>query len=969
MIQGNNHNHLITDGRFIMRRFSYFAILSLLILAVTGAFAADFTVPAPTGNPVTDTGNINAAITSALGDAGPNRVLLQSGAVYVLSATLPVSGNVKNVTFTTTGAGRATLVCPNYVPSAPLLGNSRASEGLFSCDVTNGAIGWDNLNLLPAPFSVTGATGAVGDTLAIGISPTSTTTTFRFKNLLITANDNSNAPVATDGKTTQGDLIPVNWTMFGVGCIVVGAQSNIEIIPGGADNEFYFDNFVGSLAGGTIFWCGRTSTDALRHQCGEVWEARNSVFSYSGDYNGSGFAGASTMEEVWIDGFANVRVINCYFDTWRFASSSRDTVAIWDAETVWWEGSYLTQSGIGKRYGLVLGSIQVSADIVDSTFFNGTNFLIYTRGQDFANLVVSCTNVYCASANNNGSSNVEAIDMTGDDGAGEGPGEVYMNNVTVENVLGGVGVQLGAAVRRGVFEDCTFRNVADSAIFTNVTSTGVDGATLEVRNCVIEDCALASAGATGRSAAICSRMGYNVIEDVSIRVAGLLDVGANTGIYTEDAMSVVIRNASISNANQAGIWLNNMRVLNEVAPNLQTEVGVLIEDCNITDCGSSINPTLDPPHTDLFNNSFRVAALIVDDGGDNTIRNCRIANSYADATYLFWDTATSGSTLVENIDFVNCRNNLLTLFALNPGTNSTSATVRDMVVDRVGVLIVPETDDDAGRTVVDSDPPAFYVRATTIELDNVTVLNNDSTAISLGSAASTQGSFNVHDVIVRDVTANGIEILGGVGNLLTNVEVINAVSDGITFGKLGVGAGISVDSRDGLCLRGNGTNLRIFQGDETKPPMALTNSTLLDSPVDISYETLAGQVLEVTDCIIAGQFGGGGTGIDVPTLVTDSGSGITPPRVHVWNSALVDAGDYPLATDVFVNALNDANTVTLEASVITNDPIFQSTTPGAAQFLGVRSDAFGGKGSGGSNLSGCGPYIGDIVGIPDWRRF
>ncbi|MBE7560828.1 right-handed parallel beta-helix repeat-containing protein [bacterium] len=950
----------------------WIAILCGLLLSVTGSHAADYTVPAPTGNPVTDTANVNAALTSALADAGPNRVLFQSGGTYVLTATLTVAGDVKNVTFTTTGAGRATLVSPNYTPNPTLLGNSRPYEGLFSCGVTNSQIGWDNLIILPAPFSVTGATGAVGNTLAIGISPLSTTTTFRFNNLLITANDNTNNPVATNGLRTPGDLVPVNWTMFGVGCVFVGAQSNIEAVPGGADNEFYFDNFVGSLAGQAIFWSGRTSTDLLRHQCGEVWEARNSVFSYAAGWTGPAFGGGSTLEDLMIDGIANVRLYNCYVDSWWFTGSSRETFRIMDAEKVWLQNCHVNQSGIGKRYAFVTDSVSDNVDIVDCTFTNGRSFLIHTRGLQFANQVFSCTRVYCANGNLAGGADVEAIDLTGSDGANSGPGEVYMNNVTVENVLGGIGVQLAASTRRGVFENCTFRNIADSAIFTNVTTTGIAGATLEVRNCVIEDCPIAPGNVTQRAAAICSRMGYTVVENCNIRVGGAVDVNADTGILTEDVMNVVIRNTTVSNANEAGIWLADMRVYNEVAANLRPAVGVLIEDCTLIDCGRFINAAKGTPWTDLLTNAFRIAAMVVDDGGNNTIRNCRIENSFADAMYLFWDTATSGSTLVENIDFVNCRNNLVTLFALNPSTNSTSATLRNLTVDRAAVSIVPETDDDAARTVVDRDPPAFYVRAATVEIADVTVLNNGSTAISAGFAGSSPGVHRVHDVVIRDVTANGLEVLGGRGNLLSNIEVINAVSAGITLGKVGVGAGLSVAALDDLCLVGNGVNLQIKQGDNTQPPMALTNSTLLDSPVGISYETLQGQVLQATDCIIGGA-NPGGVGIDIPVLVVDTFSGINPPRVQVFTSALIAEGDWALAFPTQVSPLNPAGTITL-SGIVTADPVFASTTPGEANFLAVRSTAYGNQATGigagqTTDLDGCSYYIGDWVAILGWRAF
>jgi len=63
-----------------------------------------------------------------------------------------------------------------------------------------------------------------------------------------------------------------------------------------------------------------------------------------------------------------------------------------------------------------------------------------------------------------------------------------------------------------------------------------------------------------------------------------------------------------------------------------------------------------------------------------------------------------------------------------------------------------------------------------------------------------------------------------------------------------------------------------------------------------------------------------------------------------------------------------ANTI-WGANIVYADPIYSSTDVLSANFLDVRSQQFGAKGTAGSNLSGGADYIGDLTSIDDWRLY
>ncbi|MBE7560595.1 hypothetical protein HS125_17305 [bacterium] len=197
-----------------------------LLLSGAGAFAATFTVPAPTANPAADTAAIQSAINSAVASADPtNFVQLQSGATYVLDTTLAIAGSPVNVTFTTTGAQPATLVgAPTPTRTLAANAGQGGDLGTFSVNVRNGRLGWENLILLPAPLSTLGVSSKAGQS-AIAAYPGTATTTFTLSNVLITGNNNSNQPVSTDG-SIDPTTVP-NYTVWGENGVRITSSSAV----------------------------------------------------------------------------------------------------------------------------------------------------------------------------------------------------------------------------------------------------------------------------------------------------------------------------------------------------------------------------------------------------------------------------------------------------------------------------------------------------------------------------------------------------------------------------------------------------------------------------------------------------------------------------------------------------------------------------------------------------------------------
>ncbi len=956
-------------------------IISLfaLLLSVSGVWAANFNVGAPTGNPTTDTATIQTAINNAIasGDA-QDFVIFNSGSTYVTDNFLYVAGTAASVTFTTSGPGRAILVGSTL--AGVDVGASFNYSGIFTMkDVVNCNLGWDNLVLIPASkAAVLGATQA-SNTNAFGVSAQSTTNTFVFNNVVITGNVGANTPASLDGSGDPRTAPMVdNISMFGQFGLCMNPLDYTTKNP--RYNKVYFKNSVIShvwyrcmWASGPSFTVYNIETDTTVNN--DVFNAENCTFSWT-----------MTSACLSIASFANVNLTNCNihhalgtnagFEQWYAINYTVSDCTITDCIT-----SGLRQ--VNDR----------NVTIRNCSLVNNRIYGIWTY-YSLHHLIENC-NIDMINGGNYLPSGNRCIQWDARSSLPATlPREMTVRNCRFNGGCYGI-LELGGY--QVLMENCTFNDFTRTAYFEDV-ATAVGSSTTTIRDCTFTNVSLhnvaafatydpdASENNQDLSSCVITYNDYVTLERLKIYGPGAAGASAEWGILLQTPIQVSITDCYIDNFHRAGIWSHNGSPLISGYPS-----DILVDGCQIVNCGVGKPGAMPPTALDDNNNAY--AAVSLDQGQSLRVMNSSINTTLTDAIHVNMSGANyiDSTASIQNVQFTGCRDNLIYVAGSDFNGNQ-------LTIDGV-------TENSPNPANQFAGAEAIVVQAATATISNVTLTNRGATCINnryrtdttqglhvysdifldtigpdaIVASQQFNGQMQVSDTTIRNVTAgSGLSLRGGRNTMLSSVEVSGAARYGVTIGEDAItpSAPMSVGTLDDLCLFNNALGgLRILQGDRTKGSMALTNSTILGSPAQISYEPVAtnyAQILWVTDCIIAGD-NPGGTGISVPVVVA-GGAAPAPPRVRVNTSALVQGGPWALATPVDVNAGNPVDTVLLVSqNIINKDPGFASTTPGDADFLAVRSAQYAGKatntGPGQTiDLDGCSYYIGDL-GIEAWRRF
>ncbi|MBE7560756.1 right-handed parallel beta-helix repeat-containing protein [bacterium] len=918
------------------------AFLCVLLLSVSGAWAADFNVGAPTGNPVTDTANINAALANALADSGPNRVIFQSGGKYVLSATLSISGSVKNVTFTTDGAGKATIVGPNY------MARPGTWDGVFTLiGLTNSSVGWDNIILLPPPFSTLGVSPFVAgsNTMGIGVHPNCATTTINMVNMIIAANNNADQPISTDG--TVDPLTVTNYTTFGDAGLNAPYDAAL-INPGGTGNRYYLKNLVATGFQNQGFWTGGVLFGVTRGSQADSLVAENCIFSYS--MAAQGFVA---------DGVTNLRMDNCHS-----FNNVTDCIYVEDGVTALFKNCSVSRAGHQGAAAQGLQTLRVAHVTVDG----------------------------CLAKDCFGADGAIGMDISHNDARFTDPSNssFTMRNSVCDNNEYGILTRL---THWTVVEDCTFTNNDRNGYLERNAPAVVGDSTTTMRRCVFLNNQhqnrfpyAGTGNTTDFRLDLVLYSDFQVVEDVFISSAG--SNGTRGTTLFRHPVNFHARRLVTVNSNQSGIWITD-NPDGTTNPALAALMGATVEDCYVLNCGLNNNSNFGVVPLETTTAVREWAPINYFRGQNFWCINTVVENAISDAVFMSF-TANRSNTAkvwVQDCTFINCNNSLIALEA--DSDNSIQATIRG-----VYAIGIPANQRNGDRNAIDIAAPNVsisglylsnqtgsaivnsYVGAVTgtQAYDNLHLTNIGSNAIEVGQ--TWRGRTHVTNSVIRDVTnGSGISLGSGVENLLSNVEVTNAARYGVTIGEDGINpqTPMNVTSLDRLCLFNNGiAGIRLLQGDNTFPPMTLTNSTIAGNPAGIVYEHLFGQVLHVTDTIIAGD-NPGGVGVSVPGQVVSVPLGIPAPRVQLWTSALVQDGTWGLTTPVQVDPSNPGNTVVL-TGVISGNPYFKNETPGHPDFLVVTAVSYAGAATGvgpgqTGDLDGWSRYEQNPLDVAYWRRF
>jgi Right handed beta helix region len=538
-------------------------------------------------------------------------------------------------------------------------------------------------------------------------------------------------------------------------------------------------------------------------------------------------------------------------------------------------------------------------------------------------------------------------------------------------------------------------------------SADIQYTTTTIRDCTTIGDHLACDDTSGRySSGIHVNAGYSTIERcTAIGSAFVPPTEANhygglNGIFVRNPIKTVIRDCYAANWNRCGIITVDGWASNELPPG----ANVLIENCVVEDCGNHANPNLAQPiqtdgnYNDIGDGFHGFSPISLDQGQYMVVRDCTINRTFAPAlsvalTQDSGEIYKTAEVIIENIKMTDCHDrllwvqtdednsNIITVDGIdasggNPTTQlATYAYGMDVMGASVTVRNSTVVNRIAGglRNISSGVGSATWVHS----YENLYFENIGADALVVGN--SYRGQSLISDVMVDTVTAgNGIVVGGGSGSEISSCFVTNANSWGVTIGDNNIApqSSMNMASMDDLCLYNNvAGGIRFIYGDNTQPPMTLTNTTILGNPVGISYEHLFGQVLQVTDTIVAGDTPApAGIGINVPGVVTDTFSGISAPRVEVFTSALAQAGPWALATGSQVAVGNEAGTVVFDGNTVTNDPVFKSTTPGSADFLIVTSGFYQGKATNvgvgqTTDLDGCSTFELDPLAISNWRLY
>ncbi len=346
---------------------------------------------------------------------------------------------------------------------------------------------------------------------------------------------------------------------------------------------------------------------------------------------------------------------------------------------------------------------------------------------------------------------------------------------------------------------------------------------------------------------------------------------------------------------------------------------------------------------------------------DVQIRRCLVRNC-GQSGILVWRAGVNSTVVLENLQLENTSYNPLA------STNS---------VNRGNALLV--------RAPGLSDGATFTIDNVIVDGAAIGALSSQGNGIRVEAAANSTGRLSVSNVDIRNCSNNGLSLAGGVVSVtnakitnvlncgievaaanpvtMSTVEVVGVVNHGITLGQETEGipsTPLLIGGLDYLSLVDCATSgVRVFSNQITAPTWTLDHSTIFNCGVGFKMQAanFQSQPVDIQNTIIAGA---GKTGVQVVTALTN--------LITVHNSGLVQQGAYALGTPVD-DAANNPSIVVLGANVVTGDPVFAGTTPGLSDFLDVRSTAYGGMGTGGTNLSGRWDYIGDVVGIENWRRY
>ncbi|MBE7558079.1 hypothetical protein HS125_03675 [bacterium] len=342
------------------------------------------------------------------------------------------------------------------------------------------------------------------------------------------------------------------------------------------------------------------------------------------------------------------------------------------------------------------------------------------------------------------------------------------------------------------------------------------------------------------------------------------------------------------------------------------------------------------------------------------IRRCLVRNC-GQTGLLIWRTGTGSTVVLENLQLENT--------SYNPLASTTSVNRGNAIVVRA-----PGLSNDANFTInnVGVDGAAIgnltnqgngiRVEATAASTGNLSVSNVDIRNCSNNGLSLAGGNISLTNAKITNVLNCGVEIAAASPVTMATVEVIGAVNHGITLGQETEGTPstpLLIGGLEYLSLVNCATSgVRVFSNQINSPAWTLDHTTIFNcgSGFKMQATNFQSQPVDIQNTIIAGT---GKTGIDVVTTLT------SPITVH--HSGLVQQGVYALGTSVI--DVNNPSIVVLGSNVVTADPVFAGVTPGLPDFLDVRSTAYGGQGTGGSNLSGRWDYIGDFVNIEAWRRF
>jgi len=284
-------------------------------------------------------------------------------------------------------------------------------------------------------------------------------------------------------------------------------------------------------------------------------------------------------------------------------------------------------------------------------------------------------------------------------------------------------------------------------------------------------------------------------------------------------------------------------------------------------------------------------------------------------------------------------------------------------------------------TIADNGTSGVQViRSATCVLDNNTITGNAIHGIALDLYIT--GVNTVSNCDIADNDGRGIYFDHSTSTLtVTNCDIDNCTNSGMRL-RCPTGANIS-----GTTIR-NCTPAGVVAA---AGGLTLTGCALDTNPIGLSLESSTAGVVAVSGCTfvandVAINNGGVADNLATATVVNSIFAGGSPCYAFANNNA-ADAGESitvtysALATEpadpnkldgIFApgapnRSANDPFDYS-DASVINAGPYFLSTTYGDADYLDVDNAAYGGKASGGGDLSGFGAYIGSFS-INDWQSY